>query len=66
MLAAGRDPAELEREAPVTARLADRCRLHGVESHAFEPTGLEDERRFLDLLARVDVKRDSSTGRFAP
>jgi hypothetical protein len=56
VLAAGRDPAELEREPAVPARLADRRGRDRVQRHPLEPAGLEDDRRLLDLLACVNVE----------
>src|SRR5918999_3941573 len=52
----GRNPAEIERDAPVAARLADRCGLQRVQVHLLEPAGIEDERRAPDLAPRANVK----------
>ena len=50
---------ELEGDAAVSARLADRARRERVEGDALQPAGLEHQRRLADLLRRADVKRDS-------
>ena len=54
MLLPGRDATELEGEAAVAARLADRRRLDGVDRDSLRPAGVEDERGFTDFADGVD------------
>src|SRR5262249_52517207 len=50
------DAAELEREPPVVARLADGARLDRVDLHPLGPAGTQHEVRVLDVPARGDVE----------
>src|SRR5919108_3041611 len=54
-LAGGNTP-EIEGDATVPARLADRRRLDGVQMHLLEPAGVEHERRVFDLTVGADAE----------
>ena len=56
MLVSGGNSAERERDTAISARLAHRRRLDGVQRDVLEPVRIEHERRVPNLLDRLDAK----------
>ena len=52
----GSDVAEIEPQAPVVARLADRRRLDRVDAHALRPARVEHEPCIPEIALRGDVE----------
>src|SRR5580765_6321263 len=50
------DVTQLEREPAVVGAFAERARLDRVDGHAFDPAGIEDQDRVLDVSVGDDVK----------